>query len=488
MIRTRFAPSPTGELHLGGLRTALYAWLHARHHGGAFFLRIEDTDRERLVSGSAERILKTLHDLDLTWDEGPDIGGPHVPYVQSERLDRYRAAAMQLVGQGSAYRCDCSPQRLQELRDAQTAAKQPTRYDGRCRERTDIDPSKPHVMRFRIHPSVFSPSHGGGAGGGGSEELEGEAVTVRDIIHGDISVNLTTLDDFVLLKSDGWPTYHLAHVVDDHAMGTTDVIRGDEWLPSLPKHALLFQALGWDPPRYAHLPLLLSTQRKKLSKRDGDVDVATFLTWCLPDALLNFIALLGWNPSADRDIYTREELVAAFDLSAVNRSPAVVDFTKLEWMNGEYIRQLAPAELLSPIRSVNNLGSNVSDAFLTNVVTIEQSRLKRLDALPKWYFAPVHHEVPLQWKQTGNERTRQNLNAVLERIAAIDPWSDSPQELEAAVKPWIEERKLGVGETLWPMRVALSGQKASPSPFELAWCFGKDETLRRIRYAISTLP
>lgn len=482
MVRTRFAPSPTGELHLGGLRTALYAWLHARHHGGAFFLRIEDTDRERLVPGSVERILKTLHGLGLTWDEGPDIGGPHGPYVQSERLDRYRIASTQLVEQGSAYRCDCSPQRLKELRDAQTAARQPTGYDGHCQGRTDVDLSKPHVIRF-------SPSHGGGARGGGSEELEGEGttVTVRDLIHGDISVNLATLDDFVLLKSDGWPTYHLAHVVDDHAMGTTDVIRGDEWLPSLPKHVLLFCAFGWEPPRYAHLPLLLSTQRKKLSKRDGDVDVATFLTWCLPNALLNFIALLGWNPSADRDIYTQGELVAAFNLSAVNRSPAVVDFTKLEWMNGEYIRQLAPAELLSPIRSVNNLGSDVSDAFLTNVITIEQSRLKRLDALPKWYFAPVHYDVPLQWKQTDNERTRQNLSAVCERIAATDPWPDSPQELEAALKPWIEERKLGVGETLWPMRVALSGQKASPSPFELAWCFGKDETLRRIRYAISTL-
>lgn len=476
MVRTRFAPSPTGELHLGSLRTALYAWLHARRHGGVFFLRIEDTDRERLVPGSMERILKTLHGLDLTWDEGPDIGGPHGSYVQSERLDRYRAAATQLVEQGSAYRCDCSPQRLQELRDAQTASKQPTGYDGHCRNRTDIDPAKPHVIRFRIHDanSPLITHH--------------SSLTVSDLIHGDITVDLAILDDFVLLKNDGWPTYHLAHVVDDHEMQTSDVIRGDEWLPSLPKHVLLFRAFGWKPPRYAHLPLLLSTQRKKLSKRDGDVDVATFLTWCLPDALLNFIALLGWNPSANREIYTREELVAAFDLSAVNRSPAVVDFTKLEWMNGEYVRQLAPAELLSPIRSVNNLGSNVSDAFLTNVVTIEQSRLKRLDALPKWYFAPVHYEVPLQWKQTGDERTRQSLSAVCERIAATDPWPDSPQELEAALKPWIEERKLGVGETLWPMRVALSGQKASPSPFELAWCFGKDETLRRIRYAISTLP
>jgi len=320
MIRTRFAPSPTGDLHLGGLRTALYAWLHARHHHGAFFLRIEDTDRERLVPGSAERILGILHELGLTWDEGPDISGPHSPYVQSERLERYRAAVERLVEQGSAYRCDCSSARLQELRESQTAARQPTRYDGHCRERRDVDQSRPHVIRFRM------PEEG--------------SIAVADIIHGDISVALATLDDFVLLKSDGWPTYHLAHVVDDHEMATTDVIRGDEWLPSLPKHVLLFRAFGWEPPRYAHLPLLLGQQRKKLSKRDGDVDVAQFLQWCLPDALLNFVALLGWNPSADREIYTRDELVAAFDLTSVNLSPAVVDFTKLEWMNGEYIRIL----------------------------------------------------------------------------------------------------------------------------------------------------
>ncbi|MBI4450062.1 glutamate--tRNA ligase [Candidatus Uhrbacteria bacterium] len=468
-VRTRFAPSPTGELHLGGLRTALYAWLHARHHHGAFFLRIEDTDRERLVPGSMERILATLRELGLVWDEGPDIDGPYDPYVQSERLERYRSAAAQLVEQGSAYRCDCSPERLRELRDAQTAAKQPTRYDGRCRDRADINPSAPHVIRFKI------------------PEADHSSLTVTDLIHGDMTVSLSTLDDFVLLKSDGWPTYHLAHVVDDHEMATSDVIRGDEWLPSLPKHVLLFHAFGWEPPRYAHLPLLLNTQHKKLSKRDGDVGVGTLLTWCLPDALVNFVALLGWNPSGERDLYTREELVASFNLAKVNRSPAVVDFAKLEWMNGEYIRQLAPAELLAYVRRGSAVGADVSDAFLTNVLTIEQSRLKRLDRLPMWYFTPVRYDVPLQWKRTSDATTRQNLTAVLERMIAIDLWPDSSSSLEAVLKPWIEERKLGVGETLWPLRVALSGQRASPSPFELAWCFGKDETIRRIRTALTQL-
>jgi glutamyl/glutaminyl-tRNA synthetase len=319
--------------------------------------------------------------------------------------------------------------------------------------------------------------------------LEEGSVTVTDLIHGDISVDLSTLDDFVLLKSDGWPTYHLAHVVDDHAMQTSDVIRGDEWLPSLPKHVLLFRAFGWEPPRYAHLPLLLSTQRKKLSKRDGDVDVAQFLRWCLSDALLNFVVLLGWNPSATRDLYTASELIASFDLAAVNRSPAVVDFTKLEWMNGEYIRQRSPAELRDQIRTANGLGPDVSDAFLTNVITIEQPRLKRLDALPKWYFASYQREVPLAWKQTVAAATRANLEALLGKLQSIEDWGTdtTPVQLEAIIKPWLTEQNLGVGETLWPMRVALSGQKASPSPFELAWCFGKEETIRRIQYAIATL-
>ncbi|MDO8622440.1 MAG: glutamate--tRNA ligase, partial [bacterium] len=437
MTRTRFAPSPTGELHLGGLRTALYAWLYARHYGGAFSLRIEDTDRARFVAGSAERIFSTLRKLGLTWDEGPDIGGPHAPYVQSERLERYQAAAQTLIERGSAYRCDCSAERLQQLRDAQTAAQQPTRYDGHCRAKADINPQQPHVIRFRM------PEEG--------------SVTVADVIHGDVTVSLATLDDFVLLKSDGYPTYHLAHVVDDHEMLTSHVIRGDEWLPSLPKHVLLFRAFGWEPPAYAHLPLLLNAQHKKLSKRDGDTDVASFLRWCLPDALINFIALLGWNPSGERDVYTHDELVASFDLTKVNRSPAVVDFTKLEWMNGEYIRQLAPVELLAAVRGTGVV-LNAPEDMLIRILTLEQPRLKRLDAIPAWYFHPVNlGEVPLAWKQTDTQTTRHNLQEISAKLESLDLWPDTPQELEAIVKPWLTERNLGVGETLWPMRVALSG-------------------------------
>lgn len=478
-VRTRFAPSPTGELHLGNLRTALYAFLYARHHRGQFYIRIEDTDRERYVPGSEQRLLETLKRIGVVWDEGPDIGGPYGPYTQSQRLDRYRRAAAQLVEQGSAYRCDCTPERLAALRDSQTQAKQPTRYDGNCRARTDVDSQKPHVIRFRV-PEVLTPSSDGTIG---NERY----IEITDIIHGSMSVQLATLDDFVILKSDNFPTYHLAHIVDDHEMATTHVIRGDEWLPSLPKHVLLFRAFGWAPPAYAHLALLLNTQHKKLSKRDADVNVTSFLDWCLPDALRNFVALLGWNPSGDREIYSLEELIATFDLAKVNASPAVVDFTKLEWINGEYIRQRPGAEFIDDVRAAIPASADADPAFVLRVIALEQPRLKRLNAFPTWYFEPIHFDAPLNWKQTGTAETRDRLRALLAKLEMVDPWPDTSSELEAIVKPWIEEHRYGVGETLWPMRVALSGQRASPSPFELAWCFGKSDTLKRIAHAIEVL-
>ncbi|MBI4433856.1 glutamate--tRNA ligase [Candidatus Uhrbacteria bacterium] len=474
LVRTRYAPSPTGELHLGGLRTALYSFLWARHHGaaGQFYVRIEDTDRERLVPGSADRMLALLATFGLRWDDGP--------YVQSERLSLYRGVAETLLAGGHAYRCDCSADRLTALRTAQAEAKQPTGYDRHCRNRTDVDPQQPHVVRFR------TPESG--------------TVTVTDMIYDPMTVDCATLDDFVLLKSDGFPTYHLAHVVDDHDMGTTHVTRGPEWLPSLPQHVLLFRALGWEPPTYAHLPLLCNAQHKKLSKRDGDVSVAAFLPWCLPEALLNFVALLGWNPSADRELYTLEELIATFDLAKVNRSPAVVDFTKLEWMNSEYLKRLTPTELLTRVARATGYmmrdaekntwtlrddpQRHVDQEFLERVMTLEQPRLHRLDAIPLWYFAPYQRTAPLSWKTTDPATTIARLTAVVEYLERLEVWPPSPQDLEAQMKPWIIEHGWGIGEVLWPMRVALSGQTASPSPFELAWCFGREETLAHLRNAI----
>ncbi|MDO8425743.1 MAG: glutamate--tRNA ligase [bacterium] len=461
-IRTRFAPSPTGELHLGSLRTTLYAYLHARHHGGVFYLRIEDTDQSRLVSGSAERLMKQLQSVGITWDEGPDIGGPYGPYVQSERLAMYRQAAGQLIAEEKAYRCDCSPERLTQLREDLSARKLPPKYDGHCRARTDV-PEEGSVIRFRI-----------------SENLS--KVTVSDCIHGDIIIDAATLDDFVLLKSDGFPTYHLAHVVDDHAMMTSHVIRADEWLPSLPKHALLFRAFGWEEPVYAHLPLLLGA-KGKLSKRDGDTNVSQFLQWCLPDALVNFVALLGWNPSGEQEIYSREELIAAFDVTKVHSSPAKVNFEKLEWLNGEYIRRMDPDTLATQIRTRVDTG-NAENEFFRRAVVLEQPRLRRLDAFPQWYFQPYMQEAPLAWKKSTLTVAKERLVELRAFLQQLATWPENPADAERVVKAWMADRGLETGETLWPFRVALSGKQTSPGPFELAWLFGKEETLRRLSYAI----
>jgi glutamyl-tRNA synthetase len=461
MVRTRFAPSPTGELHLGGLRTALYAFLHARRHGGVFGIRIEDTDQKRFVKGSADRVMAQLRSVGLTWNEGPDVGGSFGPYVQSERRDRYAQAAQKLLDEGRAYRCDCSPERLQELRTGQQKSGKPTGYDGHCRTLARLDENA--VVRFRV------PEEG--------------SVRCDDLLRGEIVVATATLDDFVIMKSDGLPTYHLAHVVDDHAMETSDVIRGEEWIPSLPKHVLLFQAFGWEIPTYAHLPLLMGANSKKLSKRDGDADVKSFLTWCLPEALINFVALLGWNPSGDREEYTLDELITSFDLARVNKAPAVVNTEKLEWFNHQAIMRKTPQELVEIVAPGFDLAAEDIERF-TRAVAVEQPRLRRLDTFPTWWRDPYLQEAPLAWKKSTLVVAKERLSGLSALFEALDSWPNSPEQLEVVVRAWMTEQTFATGDTLWPFRVALSGKKASPGPFELAWVFGKKETLRRIAYAI----
>ncbi|MFH1430643.1 MAG: glutamate--tRNA ligase [Candidatus Uhrbacteria bacterium] len=462
IVRTRFAPSPTGELHLGGLRSALYAFLLARHHGGQFIIRIEDTDQSRLVEGSLERLLDVLHAVGITWDEGPDIGGDVGPYVQSQRLERYRTYAERLVEEGSAYRCDCSTERLQELRAKQVEGKLPPRYDRHCCERSDVAKDG-SVIRFRIP--------------------EGGSVHCEDLIHGAVEVRTDELDDFVILKSDGFPTYHLAHVIDDHEMCISHVTRGDEWLPSLPKHLLLFSAFGWDAPAYAHLPLLMGSGGKKLSKRDGDTNTAAYLEWCLPEALLNFVALLGWNPSGDREIYTIQELIEAFDIDHVNKSPAAVNFEKIEWMNGEYIRSIDISTLSIAVHARLHVDNTIDSEYLERVLTLEQPRMRRLNLLPMWYFKEWELNAPLAWKKSTTEEAEKLLGDLHGFLTELQDWpsrSEDVAKFENLVKQWITDRDLAPGAVLWPMRVALSGQDASPSPFELAWLFGREESLKRI--------
>jgi len=352
--RLRFAPSPTGYLHIGGARTALFNWLLAKKYNGAFILRIEDTDRERYVADSVEQIINSLKWLGIDWAEGPDIGGAYGPYYQSQRLEIYKKYAEQLVADGHAYYCFCSADRLEQMREDQKRKGIPTHYDRRCRElKADkvkelLDSGATAVIRLKV-PLVG-------------------ACKFFDLIRDEVSIPYNNVDDQVLIKSDGFPTYHLANVVDDHLMKITAVIRGEEWLMSTPKHLLLYSYLGWQPPQYAHLPLLLNTDRSKLSKRQGDVAVSDYMkNGFLPEAVMNFIALLGWNPGDEREFFSAQELIQAFDISHCGKSGSVFDIKKLRWMNGMYIRALkknAPeklADLLKPIL----LNADVKSEFLT---------------------------------------------------------------------------------------------------------------------------
>ena len=363
-VRVRFAPSPTGYLHVGGLRTALYNYLFARRHGGQFILRIEDTDRTRYVPGAVEMIVDSLHWAGLDYDEGPGVGGPHEPYFQSERLAHYREAADRLVASGHAYPCFCTAARLDEMRKGREKQQQSTKYDRFCLRLTpeEIGAKKaagdPFVLRLRIP--------------------EEKAVAVTDIVRGRVEISTEILDDQILLKSDGYPTYHLANVVDDHLMEITHVIRGEEWLPSTPKHVLLYRYLDWDAPRFAHLPLLLGTDRSKLSKRQADVAVSDYRgLGYYPEALVNFVALLGWNPGFDRDFFTLEDLVQEFSLERVGKSGAIFDLEKLRWLNGEYLRRKSPAELLAelaPLLAAKGI-AGFDDAYLLRVLDLMRERI-----------------------------------------------------------------------------------------------------------------
>jgi len=344
--RLRFAPSPTGYLHIGGARTALFNWLTARKNNGVFILRIEDTDRERYVPGSVEQIMSSLKWLGIDWDEGPDKPGAYGPYIQSSRLDIYKKYCMQLVNQGDAYYCFCAPARLEQMREEQKKRGVSTQYDRTCRNLAadeiarKLENGAQYVIRMKA-------------------PLEG-AVAFTDLIRDDVVIPHSNIDDQVLLKSDGYPTYHLANVVDDHLMKITDVIRGEEWLMSTAKHLLLYKFFGWEPPNFAHLPLLLNPDKSKLSKRQNDVSVSDYIDkGFLPEAVVNFIALLGWNPGTDRELFTVPELIAAFDIGRCGKSGSVFDIAKLRWMNGMYIRELKK-------NNINRLSELLKNELLKN--------------------------------------------------------------------------------------------------------------------------
>lgn len=492
-VRVRMAPSPTGFLHVGGLRTALFNFLYARKNNGKFILRVEDTDQARLVPGALENIVQTLADLKLnpdeglSWDNGIQEKGEFGPYLQSKRLDFYKKYAQELVEKSHAYYCFCMPQRLEELHKQQETAHQPPKYDKFCLKLTKVEvetklkAGEAHVIRLNVPAD--------------------QQIRFNDLVHGEIIILSNEIDDQVLLKSDGYPTYHLANVIDDHLMNITHVIRGDEWIPSTPKHILLYSAFGWESPQFAHLPLLLSKEKKKLSKRDGDVAVKDFLeAGYLPDALLNFVALLGWNPKTEQEKFTLLELIEQFSLEKVNKSGAVFDLDKLDWLNGVYIRSMKIEELFALcvpylIQEAIPYEKYPKD-FLYKVLLLEQSRLKKLSEIGeriKYFFSdPVYEPNLLVWKKSDKETILKNLNALRGFIETIPKEQFAKESIESTIKKFIEISSLKTGEVLWPLRVALSGLDASPGPFEIMDAFsalpdGKEIILKRISQASELL-
>lgn len=484
-VRVRFAPSPTGFLHVGSLRTALYNFLFARQNNGDFILRVEDTDRTRLVEGALEGLLKTLATMGLQWDEGPMLSGKekgkYGPYIQSQRTEIYKKYADELVEKGHAYHCFCSAERLEKLRETQQLNKQPTMYDGLCR---DLDKSviaknlkekRPHVIRLAV------PKKG--------------TTKFDDIIRGAVAFENKLIDDQVLVKSDGFPTYHLANVVDDHLMKITDVIRGEEWLSSTPKHILLYQAFGWEAPRFAHIPLLLNLDKSKLSKRQGDVAVEDYLAkGYLPEALLNFAALLGWNPGTAQEIFSLEELTKSFDLAKAQKAGAVFNVEKLDWMNGEYIIKMPAGELVKKclpfLKEANYDLGEFGKEKIEKIIQLEQGRMKKLTDLPQavefFFKKPRYDAKILVWKKSDKATTRARLSILCKFYDSYKgEWLE--KGIEAATLALIIKENLENGPTLWPMRAALSGREASPGPFAIAAILGQKETVKRLKTAAALL-
>ncbi|RME13378.1 MAG: glutamate--tRNA ligase [Ardenticatenia bacterium] len=486
--RVRFAPSPTGYLHVGGARTALFDWLLARKTGGQFILRIEDTDRKRYVPDSLEDIKENLRWLGLQWDEGPDVGGPYGPYFQSERLEHYRRAAEDLIAKGWAYRCYCTPERLAEVREAQQKAGKAPGYDRHCRFLSDEERAKleaegaPYVVRLKV-------------------PLEGETV-VNDLIRGEIRFENKTLEDVVLLKSDGYPTYHLAVVVDDHLMNITHVLRGDEWIPSAPIHVMLYEAFGWEQPQWVHLPLILDPSGKgKLSKRkkknpDGTESENMTLVrefreaGYLPEAMFNFIALLGWAYSGDEEIFTPEQAIAKFDLKDIKKSPAVFSYEKLEWMNGVYIRKLSPEELAERIVPfMQKAGLNVTAEQLVPLVPDIQERIKTLAEAPDmldFFFRDIETPAPeaLIPKKLDAEGTRRALEAARAVLAEVEWTHDA---IEAALRQLAKDLGLKPGQLFQPIRIAITGKRVAPPLFTTIEHLGRERVLERLDRAIAVL-
>lgn len=477
-VRTRFAPSPTGYMHIGNLRTALYAYLIAKHENGDFILRIEDTDQERLVEGATDVIYNTLKTTGLKHDEGPDIGGPYGPYVQSQRKDIYLKYAKMLVEKGEAYYCFCTKERLDILKANSEALKRPFKYDKRCLSlskeevQEKLNAGVPYVIRQN------NPEKG--------------TTTFKDEIYGNITVDNSELDDMILIKSDGFPTYNFANVVDDHLMKITHVVRGSEYLASAPKYNRLYEAFGWDVPIYVHCPPIMKDAHNKLSKRNGDASFEDLLDkGYLKEAVLNYIALLGWNPGTENEIFTLDELVKAFNYRNINKSPAIFDPVKLRWMNGEYVRKMNFEDYhklaLPYYKKVIK-----KDLDFTKISKLMYSRTEVFneipdqvdffDKLPEYSIDMYVHKR----MKTNYENSLSSLEKCLPVLEGIEDWTfDNVQD---SIMNLISEMGVKNGIVLWPLRTALSGKKFTPGgAFEIADIIGKDESIKRVKKGIEML-
>ena len=524
MVRTRFAPSPTGFLHVGGLRTALYNYLFAKKNNGKFLLRIEDTDQKRYVEGAMESLLKTMTWIGLDYDEGPHKDGEYGPYVQSQRTELYRDHAKILMENGAAYRCFCTSERLEQMREKQIRSKQAPMYDRICLHlnpdeiASKIKSGIPSVIRQKIP--------------------HGQKIMFKDLIRGIVSFDSSTIDDQVLMKSDHFPTYHLANVVDDHLMQITHVIRGEEWLPSTPKHIFLYQAFGWQPPQFAHIPLLLNKDKTKLSKRQGDVSVEDYINKGYSrEAIINFIALLGWHPGGgiEQEIFSLEELVEIFSLEQIHKAGAIFDIEKFNWFNFQWNRRTHFEKLERMAKEIDS-----SSTVSTNVKNEKIFHFSRQDK--EKMFTEVRGELlyemakkylPTTWNTEG-ERLQKGLITIEEKIlknaseAAIHMkfyFEESPlntgilfypkmkvdldtamaalrkankalsglnnfestDDIKNCLVKVVEEMGVKNGQVFWPLRVALTNEQFSPGVFEVIWALGKEKTIQRLERAILQL-
>ncbi|MFH0856822.1 MAG: glutamate--tRNA ligase [bacterium] len=512
-IRTRFAPSPTGMMHIGNFRTALYTFLFARHTGGIFILRIEDTDQQRYVEGAAETIFKNLRWAGIEWDEGIEKGGEYGPYVQSERKDIYKIYADDLVKKGHAYYCFCSKERLEEMRKGQESRHDAPRYDGTCRNLSPdeverkLAAGEPYVIRQKM------PS-------------EGE-VLFDDLVFGKITVNAGELEDQILMKSDGLPTYNFANVVDDHLMEITHVIRGSEYLSSTPKFNLLYEAFGWEKPTYIHLPVLTDEQHRKLSKRQGDVAMDDFIKkGYTKEAIVNYVALLGWNPGTEKEIFSMDELINEFSVEKIHKNPAVFDYKKLNWLNGQYLRKMPLEEFYKfvekfytppapPCKGGDNVSSRAEQSEAegsvahTQIPPLAPTSLGRNDKFMKiskllhervevpadipemidFLFALPDYDISLHTHKkmkTDPEIARRVLQQTLKLFTEISAWNE--ENIKNVLYKECEDMGLKTGQVMWPVRVALSGKEFTPGgAIEIADILGREESLRRLEVGIDKL-